>query len=202
VAFLDYDLAGLSGLEIARGIRGLPGKSARALIFATTAFTTPEKRAQCLAAGMNAFLGKPVTMERLRKVLAAAPAPDSPPPPPVPSIAGLANLRLIATRKGTPFAEELALFLSEFEVEFEQLSAALQQEDAPNAGHYAHLLYGRCAFIAERELEQLLRKIEAVGANDEWDEARSLGRDVQAGLVQLRLRLASAVPVAQPGSAH
>jgi len=207
VAFLDYDLPGLSGLDVARGIRALPGKTARALILATTAFTTPEKRAQCLAAGMNAFLGKPVTMERLRKVLASTAGPVAPaslpaPAPPTPPTDGLANLRLIATRKGTAFTEELALFFSEFEVEFEHLSTALQKEDAPDTGHYAHLLYGRCGFIAEFELEQLLRQIEALGANHEWDAARALGRKVQDRFVLLRLRLASAVPVVPPGSAR
>jgi HPt (histidine-containing phosphotransfer) domain-containing protein len=83
---------------------------------------------------------------------------------------------LIASRKGTAFADELALYLSEFGVELDQLQAALLQDDAANAGHYAHLLYGRCAFIAERELEQLLRRIEEVSANGQWDEAPRPGR--------------------------
>lgn len=205
VVFLDYDLPGLSGLEVARGIRALPNKSARALILATTAFTTPEKQAQCLAAGMNAFLTKPVTMERLRKALAAASAEsgaDLPAVHPAPPADRLSNLRLIASRKGTSFEEELALYLSEFEVELEQLHAALRQEDAAGAGHYAHLLYGRCAFISEGELEEALRKIEAVGFAGRWDEARSLGREVQARLAQLRLRLTSADPIVPPGSVH
>ena len=204
VVFLDYDLPGLSGLDVARGIRALPDGSARALILATTAFTTPEKRAQCVAAGMNAFLGKPVTMERLRQALATATGPDAAPPParPAPPPDGLANLRLIASRKGTAFADELALYLSEFGVELDQLQVALRQEDAANAGHYAHLLYGRCAFIAERELEQLLRRIEEVSANGQWDEARALGAAVAAGLDRLRVRLACAAPVVPPGSAR
>src|SRR5690606_28141723 len=44
LVFLDYDLPGLSGLEVARGIRTASGASRRATIFATTAFSTPEKQ--------------------------------------------------------------------------------------------------------------------------------------------------------------
>jgi CheY-like chemotaxis protein len=196
VAFLDYDLPGLSGLEIARGIRALPNASARALILATTAFTTADKRAQCLAAGMNAFLTKPVTRERLRHTLATAAGTVESPArvPPAPAVDPLINLRLVATRKAVPLADELALYVSEFAVELEHLQAALQQEDAANTGHYAHQLYGRCAFIAERDLEQTLRKIESLGAGNEWDVARSLGREVQARFEALSVRLASAAP--------
>jgi signal transduction histidine kinase/CheY-like chemotaxis protein/HPt (histidine-containing phosphotransfer) domain-containing protein len=206
VVFLDFNLPGLSGVDVARAIRALPGPTAHALILATTAFTTPEKRAQCLDAGMDAFLGKPVTKERLAKALAnlapAAPAAiERAQPPtdrPAPAKAGpadrLGNLRLLARKKGVPFADELALYLSELEVEFDQLTAALQQEDAAGAGRYAHLLCGRCSFVYERDLEQTQRKIEAAVGNAQWDEARRLGGVFAAQLADLRVRLASSDP--------
>ena len=207
VVFLDFNLPGLSGVDVARGIRALPGPTAHALILATTAFTTPEKRAQCLDAGMDAFLGKPVTKERLAKALAnlappAAPAMTEVARPPAdraaPASAGpvdrLGNLRLLARKKGVPFADELALYLSELEVEFDQLKGALQQEDAAEAGRYAHMLCGRCSFVYERDLEQTQRKIEAAVGSEQWAEARRLAQEFAAQLVDLRVRVVSSGP--------
>ncbi len=200
--FIDYALPGLSGLDVSRSVRQLPGRSAQAVILATTAFTTPEKRSQCLAAGMNAFLGKPVTMERLRQALAAANLAETPVVQPPADVSArtdrLANLRLLATKKCVPLAAELALYFSELEVELEQLNLALQEEEAGHAGHYAHLLYGRCGFIHERELEQTLRKIEAAAATGRWADARLLSREVQTQLAGLRIRLALSAPIAPP----
>ncbi|HEY0864267.1 MAG TPA: ATP-binding protein [Lacunisphaera sp.] len=211
VVFLDFNLPGLSGVDVARGIRALPGPTAHALILATTAFTTPEKRAQCLDAGMDAFLGKPVTRERLAKALANLPpaaasaaveqarSPADRPAPANPGPADrLGNLRLLARKKGVPFADELALYVSELEAEFDQLKAALQQEDAAEAGRYAHMLCGRCSFVYERDLEQTQRKIEAAVDNGRWDEARRLGGEFAAQLADLRVRLASSGPAVPP----
>jgi signal transduction histidine kinase/CheY-like chemotaxis protein/HPt (histidine-containing phosphotransfer) domain-containing protein len=203
IMFIDYALPGLSGLDVTRTVRALPGRSAKAVILATTAFTTPDKRNQCLAAGMNAFLGKPVTMERLRQALSALNPAGTPVAQPRTDDSapadGLANLRLLATKKCVPLAEELALYFSELEVELEQLTLALQQEEAGSAGHYAHLLYGRCAFIYERELEQTLRKTEAAAATGRWADARLLSREVRTQLAGLRVRLALGAPIAPPG---
>jgi len=204
LVFLDYDLPGMSGIEVARNIRSLPNQSARAHILATTAFSTPEKRQQCLDAGMNSFLGKPVTLERLRKALAdstaepatptPAPASAAPPPP----TDGLANLRLLASKKQVRFDEELALYLSEMQVELEQLDLAMQQEQAAEAAHYAHRLCGRFSFIYERTLEQLLRDIEEAAARGHWADARRLRAEVDAAIDAMRVRLASSSPIAPP----
>ncbi len=205
VVFLDFNLPGLSGVDVARGIRALPGPTAHALILATTAFTTPEKRAQCLDAGMDAFLGKPVTKDRLTKALAslapiAAPlAVETARPPANTGPADrLGNLRLLARKKNVPFADELALYLSELEVEFDQLKGALERGDATEAGRYAHMLCGRCSFVYERELEQTQRKIEAAVGSGQWAEARRLGAEFAAQLAGLRIRLASSGPAAPP----
>ena len=199
--FLDYDLPGLSGLEVSRSIRALLTGSAQAHIIATTAFSTPEKQAECLAAGMNAFLGKPVTTERLHKALAAVAGQPvfSPAPAPQP-VDGLANLRLLAGKKQIKFEDELALYLSELQLELDQLGAAVHDEDTPEAAHYAHLLCGRCSFIYERPLEQLLRQIEQTVANGLWPEARQQWTELQALSSELRLRLVSSGPVAPPAS--
>ncbi len=196
--FLDYDLPGLSGLEVARGIRALSTGSARAFILATTAFSTPGKQAQCLAAGMNTFLGKPVTTERLQKALAVASGAPASRPRSASPVDGLANLRLLAHKKQIKFEEELALYLSELQLELEQLGAAVHDEDTPEAGHYAHLLCGRCSFIYERELEHQLRRLEETVANGLWSEARQQWAELQTLAAALRLRLVSSFPVAPP----
>jgi signal transduction histidine kinase/DNA-binding response OmpR family regulator len=198
--FLDFNLPGLSGVDVARAIRALPNRSAAAVILATTAFSTPEKRNQCLAAGMNAFIGKPVTMERLRKALAgtmpgsAVPAPAAPRP----AVDGLANLRLLAQRKQASFAEELALYLSELDVDFAQLQAAVRAEDSTGAARCAHSLYGRCAFIAERTLEQALRAVEVDAATGHWEEVRRQLAPLSAQVAELRARLTSSARAVPP----
>ena len=202
LVFLDYDLPGMSGLEIARGIRSLANRSAHAHILATTAFSTPEKKQQCLDAGMNAFLGKPVTLERLRKALADSSVEPAPPaaavaPLPPPGD-GLDNLRLLASKKQVHFGDELALYLSEMQVELEELDAAMQDEQAAEAAHHAHRLCGRFSFIYERELEQLLRDIEEGAARGHWADIRRLRTEVDAEVAAMRLRLASTSPAAPP----
>jgi hypothetical protein len=112
----------------------------------------------------------------------------------------LANLRRLAAKKRTPFAQELALFLSEFAAELDDLLAALRREDVRQARHYAHLLYGRCAFVDERGLESMLRKIEADTAAGRWNDARRLAGDVRVSLADWRVRLDSDAPVVPPAS--
>jgi signal transduction histidine kinase/CheY-like chemotaxis protein len=207
VIFLDFNLPGLSGVDVARGIRALPGASAHALILATTAFNTPEKRAQCLDAGMDAFLGKPVTRERLVKALAGlAPAPPAPvaePPAPAPKKSDgpadrLGNLRLLARRKGVSVADELALYFSELDGELAQLDAAIAAENAEEAGRFSHMLCGRCSFIYERELEQVQRRVESAVAAGRWADARRDSREFAAQLAVRRVSLASSGSAAAP----
>lgn len=204
IIFLDFAMPGLSGAEVARAVRTLPNRSAQALIFAVTAFNTSDKRAQCLSAGMNGFLGKPITMERLRQALSTVSAPESISSPSPMADADSsptspeARLQRLAARKGISYHAELALYLSEFTTELEQLTHALKQENTRDSGHYAHLLYGRCSFIQERELEVILRKIAATTGAGQWEAARALGREIPPLLADLHFRLAATTPIAPP----
>ncbi len=196
--FIDYSVQGLEGPAIAKHIRAMSGASSKATIFATTAFNTAEKRAACLNAGMDGFLAKPITLDRLRRALNASTTSEkSPESRPIPRDP-LANLRLLAAKKGASFKDELNLYFLEFQTELGQLADALTKEDSGRASYFAHLLYGRCSFINEGDLELMLRKIEAITAMERWDEARKLGRNVELRTETLRIKLVSANPVVQP----
>lgn len=203
--FLDFNLPGISGVDVARSIRALPNASAHALILATTAFTTPEKRSQCLDAGMDAFLGKPVTKERLTTALArilskapTTPVPASPAKTPATPANPFGNLGLLARKKGVSLAIEAALYLAELETELTALDTAIARGDSVAAGKAAHMLCGRCAFIYERELEQTQRGIESAVHAAQWDEARRLRGVFDQQLAGLRVRLAAASGPAAP----
>jgi len=197
VIFIDYSVHGLDGPLLAKQIRTMRGVSAKAAIFATTAFNTAEKRAACLAAGMDAFLAKPITLDRLHRSLKAITTSEKPVKSrPIPSDP-LANLRLLAAKKNAPFQDELNLYFLEFAAELEKLSDALTKENSGRASYFAHVLYGRCSFINEADLELMLRKIEDNAATERWDEARKLAVDVQLQAETLRVRLVGANPAAQ-----
>uniref|UniRef100_UPI0017A7B43A response regulator n=1 Tax=Ramlibacter sp. TaxID=1917967 RepID=UPI0017A7B43A len=66
VVVTDMHMPGLDGAELARAIRALPGPIGRVALIAITADTSPQRMAAARAAGIDAFLGKPVEPEQLR----------------------------------------------------------------------------------------------------------------------------------------
>lgn len=192
--FLDFDLPDKNGPEIARELRALPGFPADLPVIATTAFNTPEKRALCFAAGMNAFVSKPISLDKLRSALAAATSLGRPTaslhvPHATDGEEPLANLLLLANRKGVSTTEEFALYLRELDEEILALEVALQQRLAAEAARAAHRLTGRFAFIHAQPEEKIAREIETAAAHEAWPHADAAWLRLCAQISAIRERL-------------
>ena len=72
LVFLDLRLPDLDGREIARQIRASLPSERRPRVVALTAHSGAEDRAACLAAGMDAFLSKPVELLDIQQALQEA----------------------------------------------------------------------------------------------------------------------------------
>ncbi|NNE70303.1 MAG: response regulator [Rhodothermales bacterium] len=63
---MDVQMPGIDGLEATRRIRQDRGPTRRPRIVAMTATATTEDKQECLAAGMDGYISKPVRMEELK----------------------------------------------------------------------------------------------------------------------------------------
>jgi CheY-like chemotaxis protein len=77
VVFMDWDLPGLNGVDVTRRFRQSEHPGQHTLVIATTAYSTPEKRRECLAAGMDGFAAKPLSPVKLKATIDALRGPDS-----------------------------------------------------------------------------------------------------------------------------
>lgn len=71
VVLMDVRMPGMDGMEATRAIRSGGGASAGATILALSAGARANKLAACLAAGMDAFVAKPIQEEELLRTIAA-----------------------------------------------------------------------------------------------------------------------------------
>lgn len=70
IILTDYRLPDTNGVELTKKILQLCPVPKPA-VFAVTAYSTRERRDECLAAGMAGFISKPITLEKLRTTLAS-----------------------------------------------------------------------------------------------------------------------------------
>ena len=66
---MDVNMPGLDGLETTRRIRNLPPPKAAVPIIALTASAMADDRRDCVEAGMNDYLSKPINVDALRVVI-------------------------------------------------------------------------------------------------------------------------------------
>ena len=69
LVLMDMQMPGMDGVEATRAIRQLPGREERPFILAMTANAFEEDRQECLDAGMNDHVGKPVAPQQLYATL-------------------------------------------------------------------------------------------------------------------------------------
>ena len=169
---LDINMPGMNGLETAQAIRQSALACRDVPIIALTAHSDPDTVAAAGAAGMNAFLTKPVDAtvlyEKLRQVAgpgagppAAAPLSATPASSPgTVSAAGLLDLKRLESYCRIGMLDELlADYFPEAARLVDKLDLAAQRQDLDQGLEALHSLLGMSGEAGALAMHQLVRRI-------------------------------------------
>jgi PAS domain S-box-containing protein len=177
---MDCQMPGMDGFEATMLIRQNEGERAsRIPIIAMTASAMPGDRESCLAAGMNDYLCKPVSLESLRVVLERWLAPDAgsrtvdpsvqPPPadngPKAPTDNTIDLNGLCDMYGQDALTEILELFIGEATQLLADLRAASAKEDRRTLSMVAHQLKGLAAVVCANKMNELSLELEKTASS-------------------------------------
>jgi signal transduction histidine kinase/HPt (histidine-containing phosphotransfer) domain-containing protein/ActR/RegA family two-component response regulator len=202
LVLVDLHMPVMDGLDMSRAIRreeaASPGSPRTALI-AVTANALKGEDERCYAAGMDAFLAKPLALDLLSRTLArflpTQPAPGTEPGPAPAEIAPLYDPEALRSLFGADpkrLAGLLASFREGVKRDVEAVNAALAAGDLPAAAEAAHRLKGAARMAGARPLADLLGVVEAAARDGQADTANGAA----AGLGPLAERTLAAVQTA------
>lgn len=175
---MDVEMPELDGLSATRAIRAMP-VAATLPIIAVTAMQGGDVRDRCLAAGMTAYLAKPVDPQTLVAIVegvlerwGAAPAPP----------VDLAALRRSMRTAGIEAALEgiLALYVEEAPERLRAVEAGVDARDAERVRQAAHAYRSAAGTIAASALGALLERMERAGRAGDVATAGALLPQVRA----------------------
>ena len=174
---MDCQMPEVDGFEATMAIRAREESGQHTPIVAMTAAAMRTDQERCLAAGMDDYIAKPVSVEALAVLLQRwAPHPDGAPalgaPAEVePTAAGepvdpsvLASLRDLERDDGTSFLDDLVRrFLDDTPVRLTAIADAAVQGAAEEMRREAHRLSGSCSILGARRMQVLCADVERLG---------------------------------------
>ena len=163
---LDRKLPDMDGTEVARKIRALEEDGPRAILLAVTAYCTPQDRALCLEAGMDAFVGKPLTPDKLRKILIAAgrrlltAATVHVSPESSTRVVDVSLLDYMSDGTEQGLGNQVACFLAALSEGETRLTKAYQARDFDALAYAAHYLLSHAKLVGSAALEEAAINLE------------------------------------------
>jgi PAS domain S-box-containing protein len=195
---MDVQMPVLDGLAATRAIRALTSGRQQVPIIAMTAHAMQGDREECLAAGMNDYLAKPVAPRELADCLTRWLPPHTPPPPaqaqsatpPRPAGPGHAVFDREALLERFLGDEGLTLtilqtFLQDTPVQLRTLQQHLDQGNLREVQHHAHAIKGAAANVSAERLRTLAYQMEQAAKAGELSAARTQYHELQAHFAQL-----------------
>lgn len=191
LALVDWDVPGAKGDELARLIRDEPD-GAQIIIVAVTAHDAPEVREQCLQAGMDGFVLKPLdesllllTLRSVREHL----------PTSLGTARGGARLPDFTVfdylGRNEPHATDEAIrdYLRELDSEMRGLDAAFAAGQAEEIARRAHRLRAHASIVRAGRLQSAAQLLQDRAREQPLDAIQSARRELQAEVDALTAQL-------------
>lgn len=171
VVLMDVEMPEMDGLEATRLIRQEEERTGRHQpILAVTAYAMKEDQERCLAAGVDGYLSKPVTPEKMLQAVQAlqkhASGADADP--------GIDLNRALETAGGDRqlLRQAVDLFMAkDYPRQLEQLKEALARQDALAVKKAAHGLKGALDSFGSTSARDLALEMESMGRRGELEQA-------------------------------
>jgi signal transduction histidine kinase/DNA-binding NarL/FixJ family response regulator len=159
LVLLDRNLPDIDGTAVARQLRSLEVGSRRALIVAVTAYSTTDDRALCLQSGMDGFVSKPLTPDKLRRALLEIGLGDLPtaavslsPLPAGQAGYSLTVLRYLSDGSAASLRTQMTRYTATLEEYLRQLSQATETQDWSALRTCAHRILSHARVIEAHTL--------------------------------------------------
>ncbi len=154
---LDCQMPDIDGYDVARAIRQIESETRRVPIVAMTAHTMEGEREKCLAAGMDDYLTKPVSTQRLSAVLARWLGTREE----VVDRATVAGLQQLARANPSFMHDITGLFREDALLRLHELRDSLGRANAETLARAAHSLKSSSGNIGATRMYSLCASIES-----------------------------------------
>jgi two-component system sensor histidine kinase/response regulator len=176
LVFMDVQMPEMDGLAATRAIRESQERSGTHLpIFAMTAHAMKGDREQCLAAGMDGYITKPVRFSDIQQTLAGVTADLRAVPPPVVPGSWDKAAALDRLEGDEELLQDICrIFLEESPKLITRLQEAVTQGDPEAVSRAAHSLKGESGYLGAANVSQMAKQLEAMGRARELSQAPAI----------------------------
>ena len=189
VALIDVQMPGMDGFEVVTRLRAVERRR-HTRVIALTAYTAPEDRERCIAAGMDGVLTKPLTQNRLAAVLRGQ-SPELDGDTILEAVGG--NVKLLARVRDA--------FTSQSPKLIDSMRTSIAQRNADELYRSAHTLKGAISNFGMGEALDAAIQIERAGRESDFSSAAVILPALETAVRELEDRMSAALAAADSGAA-